>query len=378
MLRIGSVWGVPIYVTPSWLLVAAFITVAYADFMRDQLPDVTTRTSYLMALVYAVALAVSVLLHELGHTAVSRLVGLPVRRIVVFLLGGVSEIDGEAARPRDEFVIAASGPAASFGLAGVCWAASLLTGHDTAPSVLLLLLAWSNLVIAVFNVLPGLPLDGGRIVQSAVWAMSGSRYTGVRAAAWSGRAMAALLALGVLIANSMVADDSRVHVTTLLAAAMGFAIAAFLWLGATQSLRSATIGERAAALRLRDLLRPAVYVGPATPLSEAVRIANEAGAAGIVIIDGQGRSRAIVREADVLRLPPRQRPWSAVSEFGQALEPGLIMREDLAGTDLIDAVQSHPASEYLVIGADGVARGVMAASDLATALSRPRPRPAHM
>jgi Zn-dependent protease len=110
LVRLGSVLGVPIFVTPSWLLVAGFITLTYADFLRNQIDGVSKAVSYLLALVFALALALSVLAHELGHTVVSRAVGMQVRRIVVFLLGGVSEIEGETRRPRDEFVIAAAGP----------------------------------------------------------------------------------------------------------------------------------------------------------------------------------------------------------------------------------------------------------------------------
>jgi len=184
LLRLGSVLGVPIFITPSWLLIVAFITLSYAGFLRDQITGASTSTSYLLALLFAVGLGASVVLHELGHTVVSRLLGLRVRRIVVFLLGGVSELEGQAGRPRDEFAIAAAGPAVSFLVAAACWLASLPSDSSSAAGVLLLLLAWSNLVIAGFNVLPGLPLDGGRLVQAVIWRFSRSRLTGIRIASW--------------------------------------------------------------------------------------------------------------------------------------------------------------------------------------------------
>ncbi|HEX8767602.1 MAG TPA: site-2 protease family protein, partial [Jatrophihabitans sp.] len=204
LLRIGSVLGVPIFLTPSWLLVAGFITISYAGFLREQIPGASHATSYALSLVFATALAGSVLLHEVGHTVVSKVVGLPVRRIVVFLLGGVSEIEGEARRPRDEFAIAAAGPLVSLGLAGGCWAVSRLPAEESATGVLLLLLAWSNLVIAVFNVLPGLPLDGGRLMQALIWMTGTSRLTSIRIAAWSGRGVAALLGLAILFGNAII------------------------------------------------------------------------------------------------------------------------------------------------------------------------------
>jgi Zn-dependent protease len=213
--RLGSVLGVPIFVTPSWLLIAAFITISYADFLHSQIAGLSTAGAYALALVFAVALAASVLAHELGHTVVSRALGLTVRRIVVFLLGGVSEIEGEPSRPRDEFAIAAAGPAVSFVLAGVCWAAATPVAPASSLGVMLSLLAWSNVVIAVFNVLPGLPLDGGRLVQAVVWMIGHNRNRGAIVAAWSGRVMAVVLAGLVLLGNAVLSQNRSLTFTDL-------------------------------------------------------------------------------------------------------------------------------------------------------------------
>lgn len=375
LLRVGSVLGVPIFVTPSWVLVAGFITVSYAGFLREQIPGASHAASYALSLLFATALAVSVLLHEVGHTVVSKVVGLPVRRIVVFLLGGLSEIEGEASRPRDEFAIAVAGPVVSAALAVGCWAASLLPAAESAVAVLLLLLAWSNLVIAVFNVLPGLPLDGGRLVQALIWMMGSSRLTAIRIAAWSGRGVAMLLGLAVLLSNAIMGGSSPADLASVASTVMGFAVVAFLWLGASQALRMAELSARAAGLRVEELLRASLYLPSLTPVSEAVRQTAQSGATGIVVIDGQGRSRAIVDEAQIAQIPTERRPWTSLAEVARELEPGLILPGELSGEQLIDTLRSHPASEYLVVGQDGVARGVVAAVDLARALRLPRPRP---
>ena len=375
LFRIGSVLGVPIFLTPSWLLIAAFITISYAGFLRERVAGASDVASYALSLVFAIALALSVLLHEVGHTVVSKVVGLPVRRIVVFLLGGVSEIEGEASRPRDEFAIAAAGPLVSLGLAGGCWAVSLLPAAESAAGVLLLLLAWSNLVIAVFNVLPGLPLDGGRLVQALIWMMGSSRLTAVRIAAWCGRGVAALLGLAILFGNALLGGSRPADLVTVGSTAMGFAVVAFLWIGAGQTLQMAELSARAANLRLVQLLRPSLYLPASTPVSEAVRQAAGTGATGIVVIDGQGRSRALVDESQVAQLTGERRPWTPLGQVARELEPGLILAEDLAGERLIETLRAHPASEYLVVGRDGVARGIVAAVDLARALGLPRPRP---
>ncbi|MDQ1735567.1 MAG: hypothetical protein QOH56_1818 [Pseudonocardiales bacterium] len=372
LLRLGSVLGVPVFVTPSWLLIAGFITISYSDFLRSRIAGLSAGGSYALSLAFAVALAASVLAHELGHTVVSRLVGLKVDRIVVFLLGGVSEIDGEAQRPRDEFAIAAAGPFVSFLLAAGCWVGSLGPSAQSSAAVMLALLAWSNLVIAVFNVLPGLPLDGGRLVQALVWMLGGSRSRGAVIAAWSGRVMAGLLALGVLVLGAVVDNGRPVTLSSLGATAMGFAVAAFLWFGATQTLRVEALGRRASALQLSRLIRPTIFLPSSTPISEAVRRAAESRAAGIVVIDSSGRSRALVRESDITGLDPVQRPWATLADVSRPLEPGLIMADTLSGEALLSAVRAVPASEYLVVGSDGISRGVIATSDLARALGLPQ------
>jgi Zn-dependent protease/CBS domain-containing protein len=300
-----------------------------------------------------------------------------VRRIVVFLLGGVSEIEGETRRPRDEFVIAAAGPLVSFALAAAFWGASVLPPDRSAAAVLLALLAWSNLVIAVFNVLPGLPLDGGRLLQAVAWRLGSSRVAGIRIAAWSGRGVAVLVGLTVLIGNSILSRGRPLGIAEIGATAMGFAVAAFLWFGASHTLRVTELSERADSLELGHLIRPAVYVRPETPISEAVRQVSAARAAGIVVIDAQGRSRGIVREADIARLEPSRRPWTTVADVSRSLEPGLVISDTMSGADLLHLVRSTPASEYLVIGADGISRGVMATVDLARALGVPQPRAAY-
>lgn len=368
LLRLGSVLGVPIFVTPSWLLVLGFVTLSYAGFLQQAIPGTSTSVSYLLALVFALAIGVSVVLHEIGHTVASRLLGLPVRRIVVFLLGGMSELEGSASRPRDEFAIAAAGPAVSFLLAAVCWLLSLPPDANSAAAVLLLLLAWSNLVIAAFNVLPGLPLDGGRLVQALVWRLSRSRLTGVRIAAWCGRGLAALLALAILVGNALVRGGAQSGVPLLTAVVLGLGLAGFLWFGAGQALQAAELSGRTATLQLGALVRPAVYLPGDTPVAEALRQLSASGARGIVVIDPDGRTRALVREAAIAALPAQRQPWTTVAELSRPLEPGLLLPEGLPGDEVLATVRRTPASEYLVVGPDGTSRGVLAVADLAEAL----------
>lgn len=368
LLRLGSVMGVPIFLTPSWLLIAGFIMISDADFLRSQIAGLSSAGAYSLALLFAICLAASVLAHEIGHTVTSRALGLRVNRIVVFLLGGISEIDGEPERPRHELAIAAAGPFVSFVLAAGLWALSLLPAAGSSAAVMLALLAWSNLVIAVFNVLPGLPLDGGRLVQALVWMLGASRPKAGVIAAWSGRFVAIAMALAVLVLNTALAPGNSMSFTSVGATAMGFAVAAFLWFGATQALRMSNLNERAARLSVRQLLRTAVYLPADTPISEAIRRLQAANAGAIAVVDSDGRTRALVEEARISGMEPARRPWSTLAEVARPLESGLVLEDRLSGAELLAAVRSVPASEYLVVGPDGVSRGMIATADVARAL----------
>ena len=360
MLRVGRFLGVPIYFAASWVLIATIVTITYGALLHSLVSGLGQLESYSAAFGFAVALAACVLAHEAGHTAVSLALGRPVRRIVIFLLGGVSEIEGEVDRARDEFLIAVAGPLVSALIAGLAGSATVFLRHDRLSFVLLALLAWSNLVVAVFNLLPGLPLDGGRVLRALVWAMSGSTRAGTVAAAWIGRLIGVALVLGA----ALFLGRSWGLATLVIALVLG----AFMWVGAGRALTVMAFGERTAAIRLVDLLRPGVLVAADTSLAEAIRRARESSARGIVIVDAAQRPQAIVEENRVRDVPVDRQAWTSVSEVARALEPGMIISDALAGSALMSAVRAQPAGEYLVTRPDGTLAGILAASDLAIAL----------
>ena len=252
-------------------------------------------TPYLLALAFAVLSALCVLVHELGHVVAARALGLKVRRVFIFLLGGVSDIHPEPTRARQEFIVSAAGPATSAGIAAAAWVASLPAPPPSAIGVELQILIWSNLVIAVFNALPGLPLDGGRVLRAVVWGLSDSRLRGTVFAAWGGRVVAVAVAGSGLFLQR---GDWQLT-STLVSAALG----AFLWTGASQSLAAARFTDRIPRLTLAELVRPAVWVPAQTSLAQAVQQLWTTGARAIVVVDGAGRPRRIVHAARGNRVP---------------------------------------------------------------------------
>ncbi|MEU7136236.1 site-2 protease family protein [Streptomyces sp. NPDC046261] len=373
----GRPFGVPVYVAPSWFLVAALITWVFGGQLDRVLPELG-RARYLVALFFAVAFYASVLVHELAHTVAALRFKLPVRRIQLQFFGGVSEIEKESETPGREFVLAFVGPLLSLLLAGVFYLGLLAVQPDSVPGVLLAGLMISNLLVAVFNLLPGLPLDGGRMLRAVVWKISGKPMTGTVAAAWVGRALAVAVLVGLPMLTRGIGgeSDDPGGVDMLTDALLAAILAAIIWTGAGNSLRMARLREHLPALRARALTRRAVPVQAATPLSEALRRANEAGARALVVVDGQGNPTALVREAAIVGIPEHRRPWVEVGTLAQDLKEGMRLSADLCGEELLETLRATPATEYLVVEAGGEVYGVLSTSDVERAFVAAMARPA--
>ncbi len=377
-LLMGRPFGVPVYVAPSWFLVAILITWVFGGQIDRVLPELGA-ASYLVSLFFAVAFYASVLVHELAHTLAALRFKLPVRRIQLQFFGGVSEIEKEAETPGREFVLAFVGPLLSLVLSGLFYLALLAVDPSSVPGVLLAGLMISNLIVAVFNLLPGLPLDGGRMLRAVVWAISGKPMTGTVAAAWVGRALAVsvLIGLPLLTQSGALGSDAvdNVGMDTVLDALLAAILAAIIWTGAGNSLRMARLREHLPELRARTLTRRAVPVENDTPLSEALRRANAAGARALVVVDPDGVPLSLVREAAIVGVPEHRRPWVPVSGLAQDLTDGMRVSAELAGEELLDALRATPATEYLVVEETGEIYGVLSAADVERAFVKAMARP---
>ncbi|MEV1080659.1 site-2 protease family protein [Streptomyces sp. NPDC050211] len=377
-LLMGRPFGVPVYVAPSWFLVAALITWVFGGQLDRVLPELGA-ARYLVSLFFAVAFYASVLVHELAHTVAALRFKLPVRRIQLQFFGGVSEIEKEAETPGREFVLAFVGPLLSLVLAGLFYLALQPVEPGTVPGVLLAGLMISNLIVAAFNLLPGLPLDGGRMLRAVIWKITGKPMSGTIAAAWVGRALAVsvLIGLPLLTQSGALGRDAvdNVGMDTVMDALLAAILAAIIWTGAGNSLRMARLREHLPELRARNLTRRAVPVETDTPLSEALRRANEAGARALVVVDPDGQPLSLVREAAIVGVPEHRRPWVAVSGLAQDLTDGMRVSAELAGEDLLDALRATPATEYLVVEDTGEIYGVLSAADVERAFVKAMARP---
>ncbi|OLZ72746.1 peptidase [Streptomyces sp. IMTB 2501] len=374
----GRPFGVPVYVAPSWFLVAALITWVFGGQLDRVLPELGA-ARYLVSLFFAVAFYASVLVHELAHTVAAIRFKLPVRRIQLQFFGGVSEIEKEAETPGREFVLAFVGPLLSLVLAGLFYVAMRPVEPGTVPGVLLAGLMISNLIVAIFNLLPGLPLDGGRMLRAVVWKITGRPMSGTVAAAWVGRALAVAVLIGLPLLNQSGAlggdNTDAGGMDTVTDALLAAILAAIIWTGAGNSLRMARLREHLPELRARNLTRRAVPVQTDTPLSEALRRANAAGARALVVVDAHGNPLSLVRESAIVGVPEHRRPWVAVSGLAQDLTDGMRVSAELAGEELLDVLRATPATEYLVVEESGEIYGVLSAADVERAFVQAMARP---
>lgn len=373
----GRPFGVPVYVAPSWFLVAALITWVFGGQLDRVLPELGA-ARYLVSLFFAVAFYASVLVHELAHTVAALRFKLPVRRIQLQFFGGVSEIEKEAETPGREFVLAFVGPLLSLILAGLFYLAMQPVEPGTVPGVLLAGLMVSNLIVAAFNLLPGLPLDGGRMLRAVVWKITGKPMTGTIAAAWVGRALAVCVLIGLpLLTQSGALGSSaedNVGMDTVMDALLAAILAAIIWTGAGNSLRMARLREHLPDLRARTLTRRAVPVETDTP-SPRPCAAPTTPAPAPWSSSTPTAPLSLVREAAIVGVPEHRRPWVAVSGLAQDLTDGMRVSAELAGEDLLDTLRATPATEYLVVEDTGEIYGVLSAADVERAFVKAMARP---
>jgi Zn-dependent protease len=349
---------VPVYLRWSWLVLAAVVVFLYAGVLDTMLPQLTPAGHYAFAVGFVLCLLLSVLLHEVGHAVVARHYGIRVRALKLEVLGGYTEMENDSPHPRADLAVSLVGPIVSGVIGAAALAGYLSLPRGTVVSQLAFQLAWANLVVAIFNALPGLPLDGGRAVRAIVWGVTGNRHTGTTVAGWLGRVLAAglaLLALGfVAVGNANIATPLLLML-----------LAATIWQGATVAIVQGRVLAKLPRVDLRRISRPVVAVPTGTPLAEAIRRVGESGLAApaVAVADGSGRLVALVHEESAAAVPLERRPWVPIDSVARTLDQGRTLAADLSGEDVIRAVRANPAPDYLVVSGTDVI-GVLRLADL--------------
>lgn len=296
----GRVAGADLLIKPSLLVMGVVLVVVFATRFDDR----TTANSYVLAIAFVVGLYVSVLVHELAHVFAARGYGMTVQSVTLHLLGGETIIEGESKTPLQELWVAGVGPLASAAIGGVCLAVDGL--FSGTVGALLTAMGLVNLLVAAFNLIPGLPLDGGRVLRALIWGVTGRELVGIRVAAWIGR-IAAVAVLAVVAGLLLAREDGY-----LLDLVVAILVAGFLWTGSTQALQRLAWRERYAGLVARDL---AEHLDPVPP-------------------------------------------------------DAVALDADLRGEALLRAIAAHPADHYVLTETDGTVAGVLSLTAVDTAFRR--------
>ncbi|GAA1034476.1 hypothetical protein GCM10009557_39260 [Virgisporangium ochraceum] len=340
---LGRLLGFPVHLSLSWLVLAVLVTILYGE------PG-----AYAWGAVFVLGLLVSVLLHELGHAVASRRLGTGVKGITLEFLGGYTEMERDAPRPRVEAAVSLAGPGASLLVALVAGAGAAALADDGTVTRLLVHLAVSNAIIAVFNALPGLPLDGGRALHALVWAVTGDRHRGQRIAGVAGSVLALVVAGAA--AWLLVADH-----LSLVGAGFTFVVAGSIGLGGGPAVRLAAQDARLRRLAVERLTRPIFGVPSGTSVAEAHRRGGEGAVFGVV--DPDGRLWAVVPEAEDATVPVDRRESVEIDALARLVGDYPSVDSHLTGDDVLKAVEADPVGDYLVTAGEDVV-GILRASDI--------------
>lgn len=359
--QIGRILGIPIRIHASWFLIFAFVTWSLATgYLPDMLPGLSEVRYWGMAGVASLLLFVSVLLHELGHSYVALHYRIPIRQITLFIFGGVAQMNREPPGPRAEFLIAIAGPLVSFLLGGLLLGLAALTGLGQGLVALGLLLGSVNLQLGLFNLIPGFPLDGGRVLRAGLWAWSGNFHQATRQAALAGQGFGVVLAaLGsaLLLGAAMGAMPGPV-------AANGgwiILIGVFLFAAARGSRQQAALRGALANVTVGDLMiRDVETVGPDLTVTDAVSRFMERGHEGFPVVE-DGRFTGMVSVQDVQRLSQSLWPWRRVSDIMRPRTGAMEIAPDARAIAALEQMMRE-GEDCLAVLQDGRLAGLLTRS----------------
>ena len=367
--RLATIGGVPVYVGRSWPVIALILVYLYGPGLANDRPDLGVG-AYAVAVGYAVLLLISVFAHEASHALVATRLGYRVNRVVADLWGGHTAYETSAARPGASALVAIAGPAANAALA-VAGRLMMPTDPFSVTSWLVGAFVWTNGFVAAFNLLPGLPLDGGFLVDSLVWKMTGSRESGLIAAGWCGRAVTVLVVLyfvGVPLLNGQTPD--------LFGIVWGLFIGSFMWSGATNAIRAGRGGRMLAGIRIDSVWRRAVSLPAHASAAQALALrVSGSGGTAVVVEDDLGRAVGLLDDEALQAIPEQSRDSVAVTSVMRRQPDGWVVEAapDQSIAAVVGAMQRLGIGAVPVRGPGGRIAGIVLAGDLEAALSRRSP-----
>ena len=362
--KLFSINKFDIKVDPSWLLIAALITWSLSrQYFPQALPDVDTSIYLTLAVIAMLGLFASLLLHELAHSVVARHLGVPIKSITLFLFGGVAELEAEPTSARAEFWIAVAGPVMSMCLAVGFWTLGQIVMWSGFPQTLVALfgyLGFINLVLAVFNLLPAFPLDGGRVLRAVLWHKTGDVLSATRAAARSGAFLAYfLMMLGVFaLFQGLIASglwQIMIGGFVLIAARTSYAQQL-----AKVALKNRTVGSL--------MTHNPVTVSPDLTLSEFVNKIVLHKHVTFAPVMEEGVLLGHIDSSVLSKIDRENWANTKVGDVFVGLDPEVMTKADVLVQDLLETISRTGRRKYLVV-ADHDLLGVISLSDLTRCLT---------
>lgn len=362
-LRLGSVQGVDVIADLSLFIIAALLTWSlYAELDRV-FPEAEAEVLLLSAVIGGVLFFGSVFVHELSHSIVAIRRGLKVRRIRLFIFGGVSEIEDEAETPGDELAVTLAGPVSSLVLAVVFLALGWpVMSVWELPARVAVILGFANLSIAVFNILPGLPLDGGRVLRAIMWRRSGDRAKATKLAVRTGRALGLLLAAAGVALMLLSGDFSAVWFV---------AVGWFLFEAASTSAIQEQFIARISGTSIGDVMRRTeMAIDGNMTVAAALEMHGWGDTLRTLPVAVEGRVLGVFGTREVAGVDGSQRGSTHVRDAMTVIGPADVVSVDTA---LRDALSGGVGGSVLVVVEEGEVVGLLTAEELASVFSDLRP-----
>ncbi|WP_088894213.1 site-2 protease family protein [Leptolyngbya ohadii] len=374
-LRIGSLFGIPFFVNASWFLVFALITWDYGSQLGLAFPQLGASAG-LLGLAAALLLFGSVVAHELGHSLVAMRQGIPVKSITLFIFGGLASLGEESKTPAESFWVAIAGPLVSFALFGILSGINFAIGLPTPIATVVQLVASINLMLGIFNLLPGLPLDGGNVVKALVWKLTGKPYKGIAFASRIGRFLGWLgIGLGGL---SLLGFTQLGSFWTLL-------VGWFLLQNADRYAQAAAIQEQLSGLTAADAV---VENSPIVPSQISLRefanqyiIGNPVSWKKYLVTDSEGQLIGQV-EVEAMKTIPTNDWWDiSVQQITQPTEQLETVPSDQPLLDVVNLIEEKNIPALVVLKEGKMPIGLLEKSSIvqllqnrAAAKSNPEPQ----
>jgi Zn-dependent protease/CBS domain-containing protein len=378
-IRVGSLFGIPFYINPTWFLILGLVTWNYGDAFARQFPSLLGSSPLLLGLVTAVLMFSSVLAHELGHSFVAIKQGIKVHSITLFIFGGLASLEKESTTPAGAFWVAIAGPAVSLCLFGILTVVGF-AAHITGPlAAVMAVLASINLLLGLFNLIPGLPLDGGNILKAIVWQVTGNQYKGIKIASIVGQAFGwVAIASGLL---PLVLSGSLDNAWNLL-------IGLFLLQNAGKSAQFARVQERLTGLTVADAITPnSPIISENITLREFVdqRTLSGGNWQKFLVTNVAGKFVGELAIADLNVIRSDRWAHTLVSELMQSMstpedfpnKQSTMINSDQPLLQAIEQLESNKITTLVVTNSDGELLGILEKAAVISLLQRqPQPNPA--